>query len=163
MTAATVFWDRLSLDQWASVQTVAPNLGIELVGVEFRERPYDYDGAIASVAPVNRKFLFVLASPFFFLDRVRLAEFALRHGLISSFAVREHVAAGAFMSYGVSLTEMWALAANYVDRIAKGAKPADLPIQQPTRFELVINLHTAKTLGIKFPPDLLLRAHEVIE
>jgi putative ABC transport system substrate-binding protein len=154
MTAATVFWDRLSSEQWAATQAAAPKLGVRLTGVEFREQPYDYEKAIAATTPEGRKFLFLLASPFFFLDRVRLAGFALRHRMISSFTVQEQVAVGGLMSYGVSLTEMWALAANYVDRIAKGAKPADLPIQQPTKFELVVNLKSAKSLGITFPGRL---------
>jgi putative ABC transport system substrate-binding protein len=163
MTAAIVFWDGLSADQWAAAQAAAPKLGVQLTGVGFRDHPYNYDKALAETTPEHRKFLFLLASPYFFLDRVRLAEFSLRHRMISSFTVQEQVAAGGLMSYGVSLTEMWELAASYVDRIAKGAKPADLPIQQPTKFELVINLKSAKSLGITLPPDFVLRADVVIE
>jgi putative tryptophan/tyrosine transport system substrate-binding protein len=163
MATLTVFWDRLAADYWAALRAVAPQLGVQLAGVEFRERPYDYERAIAEVAPDNRKFLLAQASPFFFLDRVRLAEFALQHRMVSMSSNREAVAAGTLMSYGASLTGMFALAANYVDRIAKGAKPSDLPIQQPTRFELVINLRTAKMLGLTIPPSVLAIVDEVIE
>jgi putative tryptophan/tyrosine transport system substrate-binding protein len=163
MATLTVFWDRLAADYWAALRAVAPQLGVQLAGVEFRERPYDYERAIAEVAPDNRKFLLALASPFFFLDRVRLAEFALQHRMVSMSSTREAVAAGTLMSYGASVTGMFALAANYVDRIAKGAKPSDLPIQQPTRFELVINLRTAKMLGLTIPPSVLAIVDEVIE
>jgi putative ABC transport system substrate-binding protein len=83
--------------------------------------------------------------------------------MVSSFVVREFVDAGALMSYGVSLRGMWELAADYVDRIAKGAKPGDLPIQQPTKFELALNLKTAKAIGVELPSELLLRADNVVE
>ncbi len=163
ITTMIVLWDRSSADHWASLQAVAPQLGVRLTGVELRERPYDYDQATAKVASDGRNFLWAAGSPFFFLDRARLAEFALRNRMISLFDVRELVAAGGLVSYGPSLTRMFALAANYVDRIAKGAKPADLPIEQPTKFELVINLKTAGALGLAVPPTLLVAADEVIE
>ena len=163
MAAATMFWDRASADHWAAAQVVAPQFGVRLTGVEFRERPYDYDKAIAGVAPGNRTFLIAVASPFFFLDRARLADFAFRHRAVLLTSTREAVVAGSLMSYGPSLTGMFALAANYVDRIAKGAKPRDLPIEQPIKFELVANLKMAKALGLSIPPSILIRADEVIE
>jgi putative ABC transport system substrate-binding protein len=163
MAGATVFWDRALADHWAAAQAAAPQLGVRLTGVEFREQPYDYDRAIADVAPDNRKVLIATGSPFFFLDRKRLAEFALRHRIVSLLGTRDSVAAGGLMSYGPPPTEMFALAADYVDRIAKGAKPTDLPIQQPTKFELIINLKTAKALGLDVPTLLQQRADEVIE
>ena len=89
MTAATVFWDRLSADYWAALQVAAPQLGIRLAGVEFRDRPYDYARAIVQVAPDARKFLLAQASPFFFLDRVPLAEIALQHRAVTMFATRK--------------------------------------------------------------------------
>jgi putative ABC transport system substrate-binding protein len=90
-----------------------------------------------------------MTSPLFFQDRQRLAAVALDHRLPSMFAFRQWVDAGGLMSYGASLTDMSRLAADYLDRILKGAKPADLPVQQPTTFELVINLKTAKALGLR--------------
>ena len=163
MRAMTVFWDRASGIHWEALQAAAPQLGVRLTGIEFREWPYDYEWAIADVAPDGRKFLLACASPLFFVDRERLAEFALRHRMLSMLGTRESVVAGGLMSYGPSLSGMFALAANYVDRIAKGAKPADLAIEQPTKFELIINLKTAKALGMTVPPTLLARADEVIE
>ena len=133
-----------------------------LAGVEFRERPYDYERAIAELPPDSRQFL-LAAGAFFFLDRELLAELALRHRMGSMFNTRELIVAGGLISYGPSLTGMFSIAANYVDRIVKGAKPGDLPIQQPTKFELLINLKTAKALGMTVPERLLAIADEVIE
>jgi putative ABC transport system substrate-binding protein len=158
----TVFWDKASADHWAALQTVALRSGIELTGVEFRERPYDYDRAFVEAA-ARGNFFYAGGSPFFFLDRARMAELAIKHRMAAICELREHVIVGGLMSYGPSLTAMFALAANYVDRIAKGAKPADLPVEQPTKFELLINLKTAKALGLEFPASLMARADEVIE
>ena len=95
--------------------------------------------------------------------RTRLAELSLRHRLVSIAPFRENPESGGLMSYGPSLRTNFRRAATYVDRILKGAKPADLPVEQPTRFELVINLKTAKALGLTIPPSLLLRADQIIE
>jgi putative tryptophan/tyrosine transport system substrate-binding protein len=149
MTAVTVFWDRAAADNWAVMQAVAPQLGVRVTGVEFRERPYDYERAIADVAHANRTVLFGGGSPFFFQDRAILTELALRHRIPMMLNTREAVIAGALMSYAASLTGMFELAADYVDRIAKGANPSDLPIQQPTKFELILNLKTAKRHDIE--------------
>ena len=136
---------------------------IPLDGIECTDPPYDYERALAGVEGEHRDALLPLNSPVFFVDRQRLAAVALNHRLPSMFAVRQLVDEGGLMSYGASLTDMGHLAADYVDRIAKGAKPADLPVQQPTKFELVINLKTAKALGLTIPPSILARADEVIE
>jgi putative ABC transport system substrate-binding protein len=117
----------------------------------------------AEAAPDHRRTLIVPTSPFFFRDRARPAEFALRQRMVSMFVFREWVEAGGLMSYGPKLTGFVRRAAEYVDRLARGAKPADLPVELPTKFELVINLKTAKTLGLDVPPTLLARADEVIE
>jgi putative ABC transport system substrate-binding protein len=163
MRAATVFWDRLSADQWFAARDAGPKLGLELAGVELREPPYDYDQALATVGPDYRKNLFVLASPFFYRDRTRLAGLALRNRIISVFVLREWVDAGGLLSYGPNFAQMYRRAADYVGRIAKGTKPADLPIEQPTKFDFVINLKTARAIGVDLPTSLLLRADEVIE
>lgn len=161
--AATVLWDPASADYWAALQKASLRLGVRLVGVELHETPYDYERAIANVAPEDRKFLVQMGSPFFYRDRARLAEVALRNRMVSVTQARASVVAGQLLSYGPDLDGMFALAANYVDRIAKGTNPIDLPVEQPTKFELVINLKTAKALGITIPPTLLARADEVIE
>ena len=96
-------------------------------------------------------------------DRQRLADFALRHKIASMFVLREWVDAGGLLSYGVNFPAIFRRAAEYVDKIAKRAKPSDLPIEQPTRFELVLNLKTAKAIGITIAPQILVRADEVIE
>lgn len=97
------------------------------------------------------------------IHRARLAELALQNRLPSMHTNRPDVEAGGLMSYGPSFTDLWRRAAAYVDKIFKGSRPADLPVEQPTKFELVINLKTAKALGITIPPTLLTRAYELVE
>jgi putative ABC transport system substrate-binding protein len=106
--------------------------------------------------------LLVLMSPIFYGQRDRIAAVAAQYRLPTMFGVREFVEAGGLMAYGANLFDMGRRAADYVDKILKGAKPADLPVEQPTKFELVLNLKTAQTLGITLPPTLLLLADEVI-
>jgi putative tryptophan/tyrosine transport system substrate-binding protein len=161
--ALTVFWDRSSVDQWEAAQGAASTLGLRLVGVDLGNPPFDYDKALAQANPEKSRNRFVSSSGFFLRDRERLADFALRNRLVSMFCFREPVDVGGLLSYGPSFGAMYRRAADYVDRIARGAKPADLPIEQPTKFELVINLKTAKTLSFVFPPSLLATADEVIE
>ena len=117
----------------------------------------------AAVARAQGGALLVLADPLFFGHRVRIADLALRHRLPSMFIGRPYAEAGGLLSYGILLDEVWTRAAGLVDRILKGAKPGDLPVEQPTKFELVINLKTATALGLTIPPSLLLRADQVIE
>ncbi len=163
MRAATVFWDRISADQWEAARGAEAKLGLRLVGVELREPPYDYERALESAPLEYRGNLVVMNSPYFFRERARLAEFALRKRIPSNLALREFVEAGGLMSYGPSITGMYRRAAEYVDRIARGTRPGDLPIEQPTRFELVVNATTARALGRMVSPSFLARADEVIE
>jgi putative ABC transport system substrate-binding protein len=161
--AATVLWDKLSLDQWEAVEKAAKTLGIRVIGVRMHEQPYDYERAFAD-APVEATGLLVaMTSAIFFTDKRRLIDSALKYRMATIFATREMTEAGALMSYGVSLDGTMRRAAEYVDRIARGARPADLPVEQPTKFELVINLKTAKALRLTLPATLLARADEVIE
>jgi ABC-type uncharacterized transport system substrate-binding protein len=163
LSAATVFWDPLSADQWHAVERAGAKLNLRLTGVELRQQPYDYEQALSRSPPDARDLLMAMSSPIFFRDRARLADFALRRRMPSIFALREWVDAGGLISYGPSISGMLQRAADYVDRIARGAKPSDLPVEQPTKFELVINLKTAKALGVDLPPTLLARADEMIE
>jgi putative tryptophan/tyrosine transport system substrate-binding protein len=160
---ATMFWDSPSEHQWNTTSSVAAAFGLRLAGVELREQPYDYERALAQAPPDHRSTLIMPTSPVFYRDRVRLADFALRHEIASMFVLREWVEAGGLLSYGVSFAAIFRRAAEYVDKIAKGAKAADLPIEQPTKFELVLNLKTAKAIGITISPAILVRADDVIE
>jgi putative ABC transport system substrate-binding protein len=158
-----MFWDSSSADQWLVTNVTASSLGLLVVGIELREQPYDYERALAQ-APIDyRSALIMTISSVLYRDRQRLADFALRHGMASIFALREWVDAGGLLSYGASFAAIFRRVAEYVDKIAKGAKVADLPIEQPTKFELVVNLRTAKALGITIPPSIMVRADEVIE
>ena len=126
-------------------------------------RPNDLDGAFSAMQQERVAAVTVLPLPFFFGERRRIAGLALKHRLPSIFHWKEYVEVGGLMSYGASQTDLMRRAAGYVDKILKGAKPGDLPIEQPTQFELVINLKTAKALGLTIPPSLLQRADQVIE
>jgi putative ABC transport system substrate-binding protein len=161
--AATMFWDAPSEDQWKATSEAAGAFGLQLVGVELRELPYDYEAALAQAPPDHRSVLIMPTSPVFYRDRVRLAQFALRYKVASMFVLREWVDAGGLLSYGASFPAMFRRAAEYVDRIAKGTKAGDLPVEQPTKFELVLNLQTARAMGITIDPSILVRADEVIE
>ena len=125
--------------------------------------PNEFDGAFAAVAKERVGALLVLSDAMLSSHRTRLADLAVRSRLPSAYAVRESVEAGGLMSYGPSFLDLYRRSAAYVDKILKGAKPADLPVEQPTKFELVINLKTAKALGLTIPPSLLQRADQVIE
>ena len=161
--AATVFWDSLSEDQWRATATAAPAFGLRLAEVELLDQPYNYEKALTQAPPDSRSVVIFPASPVFFRDRERLAEFAVRHKVATVFAFREWVDAGGLLSYGVDFAAMFRRAAEFVDMIAKGDKPANLPVEQPTKFELVINLKTADAIGITISPLILARADAVIE
>jgi len=142
--------------------TAAQALGAEIQSVEVRS-PDDFSGAFAALAPRRVHALMAHGNPINFRGRQLIADFALKNRLPSIFEDRLFVEAGGLMSYAASLTDLFRRAATYVDKILKGAKPGDLPVQQPTKFELVINLKTAKALGLTIPQTLLLRADQVIE
>jgi len=163
MARVVVLWDRLSADQFEAAKEAARTLKIQLDGIECVDPPYDYQRALAGIDGERRDLLLLMNSPWFFRDRQQFPVVALAHRVPSMFPFRQWVDAGGLMSYSPSLTNLNRLVADYVDRIAKGAKPADLPVQRPTRFELVVNLKTAKALGLTIPPSILARADEVIE
>ena len=144
-----------------SVRAAAQALGVTLVLAEHTS--HQYTDAFALISRARAEALFATWSPTAYADRVLIADFAIRTRLPSIFYYRESVELGGLMSYGVSLADNYRRAATFVDKILKGAKPADLPVEQPTKFELVINLKTAKVLGIAIPESFLARADEVIE
>lgn len=127
------------------------------------QRSDDLGTAFVAAQKDRAEALIVLSSPFFFAHRTRLVELAARHRLPTMYHQREFVdGSGGLMSYGPNLRDLFRRAATYVDRILRGTEPADLPVEQPTKFELVINLRTAKNLGLTLPPSVLARADEVI-
>jgi putative ABC transport system substrate-binding protein len=158
-----VFRDAIGAAQVDAAATAAQTLRLPIRSVELGDPPYDYEKALEAAQPQPADALLFTTSSFFFRDRDRLAELALRYRLPSMATQREITEAGGLISYGTSFPGMFRLAADYVDKILKGANPADLPVQQPTRFELVINLKTANALGLIVPPSILARADEVIE
>ena len=145
-----------------NVKAAAGSLGVQLQLLEARE-PNQFDGAFAAMTKERVDALLVVADGMFIFHRARLADLAAKNRVPSMHGVRENVEAGGLMSYGPSTVAAWRRAAFFVDRILKGTKPADLPVEQPTKFELVINLKTAKVLGLTVSPSLLARADEVIE
>jgi putative ABC transport system substrate-binding protein len=130
--------------------------------VEIRS-PDGFDSAFTAITRERPDALIMTADHLHQLHVGRIIEFAARSRLPTMHQLREHVEAGGLMSYGTSLPDLFRRAASYVDKILKGAKPADLPVEQPTRFELVINLKAAKALGLTIPPSVLLRADHVIQ
>jgi putative tryptophan/tyrosine transport system substrate-binding protein len=143
-------------------QTAGRTLGVEVQSLEVRG-PVDFDGAFEALRRQHPDALITVEDPLTFNYRKVIADFATVQLLPTLHGFKEDVAAGALMSYGANLADLFRRAAGYVDKILKGAKPADLPVQQPTKFELVINLKTAKTLGLTIPDKLLALADEVIE
>jgi putative ABC transport system substrate-binding protein len=145
----------------SKMTTDAQSLGLSLHLLE-APAPSDFDAAFGAMAKGRVDALLVIADAMFFAQRRRLAELAAKNRLPTMFTFREYVDAGGLMSYGPSLVSQYRQAAVYVDKILRGATPAELPIEQPTKFELVINLRTSKMLGLTIPQSLLLRADEVI-
>ncbi len=146
----------------SSVKAAARSLGLQLQLLEARE-PGEFDGAFSAMARERAGALLLPGDPMHFLHRARLADLALKGRLPSMSTQWQWVEAGGLMSYGPSLPDLYRRAATFVDKILKGAKPADLPIEQPTTFELVINLKAARALGLTIPQSLLLRADELIQ
>ena len=147
---------------WKEVEATARLAGLALETGQVRE-PKDFEATFAAIRQERPQGLLVLADAFFMQRRKRIVDFVLHEQLPAMFQFREFAQLGGLMSYGPNLQDMFRRAANYVDKIFKGAKPADLPIEQPTKFELVINLQTAKALGLTIPQTLLATADEVIE
>ena len=145
-----------------AAETAAGALGLKSRVFGIRDAS-DLEGAFRSAKVGRAGAMYVLPSPRFNRSRSHLAELAVKHRLPGIYEDKLYVEAGGLMSYGPNFPDMYRRAARYVDRILKGAKPGDLPIEQPTTFELVINLKTAKALGLTIPPSILLRADQVIE
>jgi len=154
--------ERTEKDMVKGAEVAARALGVRLQFVEARG-PADFDRAFSDMTKARAGALTVLTSPMLFSERRHLVDLAAKHRLPAVYTLREFVDAGGLMAYGPNAADVYRRVATYVDRILKGAKPADLPIEQPTKFELVINLKTAKALGLTIPQSVLGRADEVIQ
>jgi putative ABC transport system substrate-binding protein len=156
------FGERTERDMLKAAEVAAGVLGIQLQFVEARG-PADIDKAFSEITSARADALTVLVSGMLLGERIRLVDLAARNRLPAIYTFRELVDAGGLMSYGTSLADLFRRAASYVDKIIKGAKPADLPVEQPMKLELVINLKAAQALGLTVPPTLVVRADQVIE
>src|SRR5262249_20266082 len=145
-----------------SVEAAGKRLGLELYLIS-AVTAEDFDGAFVSMARENVGGVFVVPSPITLIQHARLAELALKHRLPTMFGPKENVESGGLMSYGPDRNDLMRRAAAYIDKILKGAKPVDLPVERASKYQLVINLKTAKALSLEIPPTLLARADEVIE
>ncbi|MEO5953652.1 MAG: ABC transporter substrate-binding protein [Chloroflexia bacterium] len=154
--------DRTDRDLLRAADAAARALGVEPQLVEART-PADFERAFFEIMGARADALTVVGSAMFTNERKRLVDLAAKNRLPAMYSLREFVDAGGLMSYGVNMADLFRRAATYVDKILKGAKPADLPVEQPTKFELVINMKTARALGLTIPQPLLVRADEVIE
>jgi putative ABC transport system substrate-binding protein len=150
------------LVQRQGAEAAATALSIQLVFAE-AQTSEAIESAFRDLAQSEVGVVFVIADSLFFSERHRVASAALSARLPTVLGWRENVQAGGLMSYGVDLNDNYRRAASYVDRILKGAKPADLPVEQPTRYELSLNLATAKAIGLAVPSSVLVRANEIIE
>jgi putative tryptophan/tyrosine transport system substrate-binding protein len=165
VTRAAVLWDpaiTAGIGQFAVIQSVAPSVGVEVSPVNVRDAS-EIEREVARFAQSSNGGLILTASALSVVHRNLIIALALRHKLPAVYFNRSLVTDGGLISYGANLIDQYRQAASYVDRILKGEKPADLPVQAPTKYELVINLKTAKALSLEIPPSVLARADEVIE
>jgi putative ABC transport system substrate-binding protein len=166
ISRVAVLWqpgERPGKDILKGADVAARPLGLRLHFVEVPPRPDDFDRAFSEVTKARAGALSFVPGGMFVLERQRLVDLAAKHRLPTIWPFREAVDAGGLMSYAPHLPDQYRRAATYVDKILKGARPGDLPVEQPTRFELVINLRTARTLGVSIPASVLARADQVIE
>ena len=152
----------LTAIQWEQTKTSAKTLGIQLQPIEL-QRPEDFKDAFARIARQPPDAITMVADRFQLAHRMQILDFVAKTRLPAMYPYRDFVVAGGLMSYGPSYEDLFRRSATYVDKILRGAKPSDLPIEQPTKFEFLVNLKTAKILGVPIPPSLLLRADHVFE
>lgn len=158
-----VLYDTNSVDQFSAAEDVVKSMPLQLRPLKLEKPPYDFGAAFQMLESERAEMVLVLSSPFFVEYHQRIAALAIQYRLPTMFVFKTYVEDGGLMSYGVEQRAMYRRIGFYVARILKGTKPADLPIEQPTKFEFVINLKTAKALGIEIPATILARADEVIE
>jgi putative ABC transport system substrate-binding protein len=148
--------------QLKDIEDIAPSFRVTVLSVPVTG-PQDFDSAFNIMTRERAGALMVLGSPLIGVNRRQILDLAAKSRLPAIYTLKENTDAGGLMSYGANFDELWRRAATYVDKILKGAKPADLPVEQPTKFELVINLKTAKQIGLTIPPNVLARADKVIK
>ncbi len=165
LSRVAVVWDPATPSHRPALDAVAARgraLGLQVQPLAVRGAT-EFDGAFSTIVRERASGVLVLSTPLFIGRARRLAELAMNQKLPTMFGPREHVEAGGLLSYSPDRADLYRRAAIYVDKILKGAKPADLPVQQATKFELVINMKTAKAIGLTIPPSFLLRADQVIQ
>ena len=156
-----VLYNRHRPSEMRDVDSLVRNLGVEVIAEGFEQ--------VADIAPAFARFaqhvnaLYIVAEPLAYVNRATISDLALAAKLPTVYSVREYVDVGGLVSYGPNFADMFRRSADFVDKVLRGTKPSDLPVEQPTKFDLVINLKTARTLGLEIPPSLLARADEVIE
>ncbi len=163
VTRVAMLWQKLAAPQIRPAEEAARSLGVRLQALEVQEPPFDYESLFKAAVRGRAEALWIIPSPMFFPDRKRIADLALKNRFPTMFSRLQYVEAGGLTAYDFNLDAAYRQLATYVDKILKGAKPADLPVEQPTRFELVINMKTAKALGLTFPQSILIRADNLIQ
>jgi putative tryptophan/tyrosine transport system substrate-binding protein len=158
-----IVWDALSADQFAAAEQIAQAQRLAIQSLKLEKPPYDFAAAFQRLAEGRAQMVLVLSSPFFTEYRPQVTSAALAHRLPTMFIFRTWAESGGLMSYGVDQIPMYRRIAGYVAKIFSGAKAADLPVEQASKFELIVNLKTAKAIGVELPTAILLRADEVIE
>jgi putative ABC transport system substrate-binding protein len=146
----------------AALESAAPKLGLTILFADVRT-PNDIEGAFATMTRSRAGAFLILGGSMTYVNRQQIADLAVQHRLPGIHLLREYAEAGLLLTYGPNAVAQYRRAATYIDKILKGARPADLPVEEPTRFELVVNARTAKALGLKIPPSVLVRADQVIE
>jgi putative tryptophan/tyrosine transport system substrate-binding protein len=165
LARVTVLWNsgnRDNASQLREAEAAAKAMGVQIRPIGVKDSS-DFGEAFALVQRERADALYTLGDSLFSSNRKRIADFATKNRLPAMFTTKQSVEAGGLVSYGTSFLDLFHRSALYVDKILKGAKPGDLPVEQPTKFDLVINLNTAKAIGLKIPPPLLQRADQVIE
>jgi putative ABC transport system substrate-binding protein len=157
-----VLWDPPSILDWRAAEAAARERGWNLLSLEIRDAS-QLERALKAATDARAAALLVSAAGLLFPKARQVAELTAKSRLLSMYGLREYVEAGGLMSYGADIDDIWRRAAVFVDKILKGVPPADLPVEQPTKFELVINLKTAKALGLAIPQSVLVRADQIIE
>ena len=162
-TRLAVLFDVQSADQFNAAERAAKDLNLQTQPLRLQNPPYDFNTAFRTAASGGAQMVLVLSSPLFLPHQARIIELANAERLPSMFIVKHWAEAGGLLAYGADFTVMYRRAADYVAKILKGTKPADLPVEQASKFEMIVNLKTAKIIGVELPTSILLRADEVIE